>query len=101
MKFTRFALATAFVAALVSAPGAKAAPVDIGVVDDSGKALMGDADHGAIVFHKCGVCHSIKPGVNMIGPLLTRYAQERVGAERFGDWVERTVWKETATANGN
>ncbi len=27
--------------------------------------------------------------------LLTRYAAERIGAERFGDWVERVVWKET------
>jgi sulfite reductase (NADPH) hemoprotein beta-component len=32
--------------------------------------------------------------INELRPLLTRYAQERVGAERFGDWVERTVWKE-------
>ncbi len=37
--------------------------------------------------------------INELRPLLTRYAQERVGSERFGDWVERTVWKETAAAN--
>ncbi len=30
--------------------------------------------------------------------LFTRYAAERVGSERFGDWVERVVWKEQAAA---
>lgn len=30
--------------------------------------------------------------------LFTRYAAERVGSERFGDWVERVLWKEQATA---
>ena len=70
MKFNKFALAAVMAAAVFSMPGAKAAPVDIGAVDDSGKALMGDADHGAIVFHKCAVCHSIQAGVNHIGPSL-------------------------------
>jgi sulfite reductase (NADPH) hemoprotein beta-component len=27
-------------------------------------------------------------------PLLERYARERTGGERFGDWVERVLWKE-------
>ena len=30
--------------------------------------------------------------------LFTRYAAERVGTERFGDWVERVLWKEQADA---
>jgi sulfite reductase (NADPH) hemoprotein beta-component len=30
--------------------------------------------------------------------LFTRYAAERVGSERFGDWVERVLWKEQAAA---
>lgn len=29
-----------------------------------------------------------------IKPLLTRYKQERLGAERFGDWVARVLWAE-------
>jgi len=29
-------------------------------------------------------------------PLLARYAQERLSGERFGDWVERVLWKEPA-----
>ena len=29
-------------------------------------------------------------------PLLARYAQERNNGERFGDWVERLLWKERA-----
>jgi len=31
-------------------------------------------------------------------PLLARYAQERHAGERFGDWVERVLWKEQPTA---
>jgi sulfite reductase (NADPH) hemoprotein beta-component len=27
-----------------------------------------------------------------LGPLLTRYVQERTRGERFGDWCERVVW---------
>ena len=27
-------------------------------------------------------------------PLFERYARERTSAERFGDWVERVLWKE-------
>lgn len=34
--------------------------------------------------------------LNELRPLLTRYAQERIGGERFGDWVERVFWKEQA-----
>ena len=30
--------------------------------------------------------------------LFTRYAAERIGSERFGDWVERVLWKEQAAA---
>ncbi|MFM8359678.1 MAG: NADPH-dependent assimilatory sulfite reductase hemoprotein subunit, partial [Verrucomicrobiota bacterium] len=31
-------------------------------------------------------------------PVLARFAAERQAGERFGDWVERIFWKETATA---
>jgi sulfite reductase (NADPH) hemoprotein beta-component len=31
-------------------------------------------------------------------PVLTRYAAERQVGERFGDWVERTLWKEHAAS---
>lgn len=34
--------------------------------------------------------------INELRPLLTRFKQERSGAERFGDWVQRVLWKETA-----
>ncbi len=30
-----------------------------------------------------------------IGPLLTRYVQERERGERFGDWCDRVVWQES------
>ena len=30
----------------------------------------GDADKGKVVFSKCGICHSPKEGVNMVGPSL-------------------------------
>ena len=30
--------------------------------------------------------------------LLTRFGGERIGAERFGDWCERVVWKEAPAA---
>jgi sulfite reductase (NADPH) hemoprotein beta-component len=30
-------------------------------------------------------------------PLLSRYVQERSRGERFGDWCERVLWKETAS----
>jgi sulfite reductase (NADPH) hemoprotein beta-component len=32
--------------------------------------------------------------VNELRPLLARFAQERVGAERFGDWAARVLWPE-------
>ena len=34
--------------------------------------------------------------INELRPLLTRFKQERTGAERFGDWVARTLWNEPA-----
>ena len=30
--------------------------------------------------------------INELRPLFTRYAQERLAGERFGDWVARVVW---------
>jgi sulfite reductase (NADPH) hemoprotein beta-component len=30
----------------------------------------------------------------VLRPVLSRYAQERASGERFGDWVERVLWKE-------
>jgi sulfite reductase (NADPH) hemoprotein beta-component len=37
--------------------------------------------------------------INELRPVLTRFAGERLGTERFGDWCERVLWKETpATA---
>ncbi len=38
--------------------------------------------------------------VNELRPLFTRFKQERAGKERFGDWVERVVWKEQQTSPG-
>lgn len=32
--------------------------------------------------------------VGALRPLLTRFAAERIGSERFGDWVARVLWKE-------
>ena len=32
--------------------------------------------------------------INELRPLLSRFAQERTSGERFGDWVERVLWKE-------
>ena len=38
--------------------------------------------------------------VTELRPLFTRYAQERLTGERFGDWVARVLWPEQpATAN--
>lgn len=68
-KAKSIALATVILS-LATVTVAQAAPVDIGVTNDAGKALMGDPDHGAIVFHKCMVCHSIVEGQNRIGPSL-------------------------------
>ena len=36
--------------------------------------------------------------VNELRPILIRYKTERLGRERFGDWIERIFWKEQATA---
>jgi sulfite reductase (NADPH) hemoprotein beta-component len=30
--------------------------------------------------------------IGELRPLLARYAAEREGGERFGDWCARTVW---------
>jgi len=35
---------------------------------------------------------------NELRPVLTRYARERRTGERFGDWVERVLWKEQPAA---
>ena len=32
--------------------------------------------------------------VTELRPLFARYAQERLAAERFGDWVARVLWQE-------
>ena len=37
--------------------------------------------------------------LNELRPLLTQFAAERVGAERFGDWCVRVVLKETVAQN--
>jgi sulfite reductase (NADPH) hemoprotein beta-component len=39
--------------------------------------------------------------VNELRPVLARYAQERKLGERFGDWVERVLWKESSPATAN
>ena len=36
--------------------------------------------------------------VGELRPVLHRFAAERAGAERFGDWCERVLWKESAAA---
>lgn len=35
----------------------------------------------------------------VLRPILSRYAQERTQAERFGDWCERVLWKEGPAAS--
>jgi sulfite reductase (NADPH) hemoprotein beta-component len=35
---------------------------------------------------------------NELRPLLTRFAKERSEGERFGDWCDRTLWKEEPVA---
>jgi sulfite reductase (NADPH) hemoprotein beta-component len=32
--------------------------------------------------------------INELKPVLTRYANERLNGERFGDWVERVLWNQ-------
>ena len=34
--------------------------------------------------------------INVLRPVMSRYASERNGGERFGDWCERVLWKEKA-----
>jgi sulfite reductase (NADPH) hemoprotein beta-component len=34
--------------------------------------------------------------IGELRPLVTRYARERILGERFGDWVERVLWREAA-----
>jgi sulfite reductase beta subunit-like hemoprotein len=36
--------------------------------------------------------------LNELRSLLTRFAAERTTGERFGDWVARLLWAETAKA---
>jgi sulfite reductase (NADPH) hemoprotein beta-component len=36
--------------------------------------------------------------INELRPVLARYAQERIGAERFGDWCARVLWNEAPAA---
>ncbi|MDQ6632624.1 MAG: NADPH-dependent assimilatory sulfite reductase hemoprotein subunit [Verrucomicrobiota bacterium] len=36
--------------------------------------------------------------INELRPLFTRFIQERIGRERFGDWCERILWKEIPAA---
>ena len=38
---------------------------------------------------------------NELRPLLSRYAKERNGGERFGDWCDRELWKEEPVAAVN
>jgi sulfite reductase (NADPH) hemoprotein beta-component len=35
----------------------------------------------------------------VLRPILSRYAQERTQAERFGDWCERVLWNEGPAAS--
>jgi sulfite reductase (NADPH) hemoprotein beta-component len=35
---------------------------------------------------------------NELRPLLARFAKERTGGERFGDWCDRSLWKEEPVA---
>ncbi|MFN7140485.1 MAG: NADPH-dependent assimilatory sulfite reductase hemoprotein subunit, partial [Limisphaerales bacterium] len=35
--------------------------------------------------------------INELRPLFSRFSSERTKGERFGDWVERVLWKETAS----
>jgi sulfite reductase (NADPH) hemoprotein beta-component len=36
--------------------------------------------------------------IAVLRPLLARYAGEREAGERFGDWIERVLWKESPAA---
>jgi sulfite reductase beta subunit-like hemoprotein len=35
---------------------------------------------------------------NELRPVFTRFKNERIGAERFGDYAERVLWKEIPPA---
>ena len=37
--------------------------------------------------------------INELRPVFERYARERGSVERFGDWVERVLWKEAGGTN--
>ncbi len=39
--------------------------------------------------------------INELRPVFTRFAKERIGAERFGDFSERVLWKETSAQAHN
>jgi sulfite reductase (NADPH) hemoprotein beta-component len=39
--------------------------------------------------------------INELRPVFTRFVQERIGRERFGDYCERVLFKETPVAGQN
>jgi len=39
--------------------------------------------------------------INELRPLLVRFKQERTAGERFGDWAERSLWREAAAPAAN
>jgi sulfite reductase (NADPH) hemoprotein beta-component len=39
--------------------------------------------------------------INELRPVFTRFIQERIGSERFGDFAERVLWKEIPAPNQN
>jgi cytochrome c len=55
-----------------AAPAAGAAPgkITLTAVTATGGTLTGDTANGARIFRQCGVCHSVEPGRNGIGPSL-------------------------------
>jgi cytochrome c len=66
--------------AFVGMTHAMAAPVPLDITDEAGKTLSGDAGQGAQVFHKCQVCHSVKPGENHVGPSLNGVVGRTAGS---------------------
>ena len=55
-----------------SGSGATAAPA----------APVGDPVKGKLVFMRCTMCHSVKPGVNQIGPSLAGVVGRKAGSAR-------------------
>jgi cytochrome c len=60
----------AVVLGLCAATTVVADSVKLEITDETGNVMSGDPQHGESVFHRCQVCHSIKPGENHIGPSL-------------------------------